>query len=597
MTTTVITTIEQGAEQTFVGGSLLVTETGGFIDPNGDALGIIATTRSPVGTVTIEAGALVFGDGNGIDFTGMDSGAQFLIDGTVQGNNLGMNLTDAASDTGGVAVTIGSTGSVDGGGTTGILADTSSTVIVNHGLISGTEIGIAAGGANTSTTITNTGTIDGMLQLEQDGTSVVTDTGTIDSSYYYGIYADGGTSATLTIDGDVTGSSAGIFAAGTSTTLVEGPQGIVTGTDGVWLQGTAAATLDGSIVGDQDGLDLEGSDSNVTIGGTGSLGGAGGAGLNVSSNFDHIANAGTIKGATGVLASNFGSVSDIALANTGTILGGVDFAASTNDTISNAGGKIAGGVTLGQTDALDNANGSIGGGIVLAQGDTLTNSGTIGGGIEANGGETIANSGTITGGFTEPSAVGDGFDNMGKFLGYFSGGSAYLTNSGTMHGVVYFADQSELFNLGTITGEVQFGASDNTLVNNGTIQGEVALGAGDSFTNNGSIHGYLSVGAGDQLDMGTGTISEPISASTSDVFEFNGSFGKYQIAGFAAYTTHHTGYDVLAFASDDFTSYTELQSHMAQVGADVVITLDATDDIVLLGTKLTTLNAHDFAFT
>jgi hypothetical protein len=36
---------------------------------------------------------------------------------------------------------------------------------------------------------------------------------------------------------------------------------------------------------------------------------------------------------------------------------------------------------------------------------------------------------------------------------------------------------------------------------------------------------------------------------------------------------------------------------MAQVGADVVITLDATDDIVLLGTKLTTLNAHDFAFT
>jgi hypothetical protein len=35
---------------------------------------------------------------------------------------------------------------------------------------------------------------------------------------------------------------------------------------------------------------------------------------------------------------------------------------------------------------------------------------------------------------------------------------------------------------------------------------------------------------------------------------------------------------------------------MAQVGADVVITLDATDDIVLLGTKLTQLTTHDFLF-
>ena len=204
---------------------------------------------------------------------------------------------------------------------------------------------------------------------------------------------------------------------------------------------------------------------------------------------------------------------------------------------------------------------------------------------------------TGTGGFSEASAVSDIIDNIGKFTGYFSGGSAYLTNSGTMHGVVYFADQSELINSGTITGEVQFGASDNTLTNNGTIQGEVALGAGDSFTNNGAIHGYLSVGASDQLDMGTGTVSEPISASTSDVFQFNGSFGKYEIAGFAAYATHHTNYDIIDFASDDLTSYTELQSHMAQVGADVVITLDATDDIVLLGTKLTYLNTHDLAFS
>jgi hypothetical protein len=596
MTTTVIDTIEQGAEQTFVGGSLLVTSTGGFIDPNGDALAIEATARSPVGTVTIENGALVFGDGNGIDFTGFDDGAQFLIDGTVQGNAIGMNLIDAQGDTGSATVTIGSTGSVNGGGAEGILADTSTTVITNHGLISGPDVAIAAGGGNTSTTITNTGTIDGQVQLEQDGTSIVTDTGTIDSSYYYGIYASGGTFATLTVDGDVLGNSAGIYAAGTSTSLVEGPHGVITGLDGVVFAGVATATVDGSIVGSQDGVDLMASNSTITIGNTGSLGGASGDGLNISGNNDHIDNAGVIKGTTGVLANYDDTSFVIQLVNTGTILGGVVFAESSSDSISNAGGKIGGGVSLGLTDTLDNADGTIGGGVIMVGGDTLTNSGTIGGGIQADGGETIANSGTITGGLLELSATSDTIDNMGKFMGFFSGGSAYLTNSGTMNGVVYFADQSTLVNSGTITGEVQFGASDNYFTNTGTIHGEVALGAGDSFTNDGTIHGFVVAGVGDQLDMGTGTVTSSIGAAASDLFEFKGSFGEYQISGFEGYVGHKATFDIIDFASDDFANYTALQSHMAQVGADVVITLDATDDIVLLGTKLTQLTTHDFLF-
>jgi len=597
MTTTVITTIEQGPEQVFVGGSLLVTSTGGFIDPSGDALGIEATARSPVGTVTIEAAALVFGDGNGIDFTGFDEGAQFLIDGTVQGNAIGMNLTDYQGDTGGATIAIASTGSVSGGGSEAILADTSSTVIVNHGLIGSPEIAIAAGGVNTNTTITNTGTIDGEVQLEQDGTSVVTSTGIIDSTYDYGIYANGGTSATLTINGTVTGSDAGIYAAGTSTSLVEGPQGMITGLDGVVFAGMETATVDGSIVGSQDGLDLYASTSTITIGDTGSLSGASGAGLNISGDSDHIENAGTIKGSTGVLANYDNASFAIQLTNTGTILDGVVFAESSNDSVSNAGGKIGGGVSLGLTDTLDNADGTIGGGVIMNAGDTLTNSGAIGGGIQANGGETIANSGTITGGFLELSAISDTIDNMGKFMGYISAGAAYLTNSGAMHGTIYFADQSTLDNTGTITGTVQFAGSDNTLVNDGTIHGTVYLGAGDSFTNNGAIHGFVVAAADDQLDMGTGTVTSPIGAAASDVFQFNGSFGEYQISGFTGFVGHHTTCDFIDFASDDFANYTALQSHMAQVGADVVITLDATDDIVLLGTKLANLSTHDFLFS
>ena len=77
----------------------------------------------------------------------------------------------------------------------------------------------------------------------------------------------------------------------------------------------------------------------------------------------------------------------------------------------------------------------------------------------------------------------------------------------------------------------------------------------------------------------------------------NSALSAGQIADFAVYATHHTGYDVIDFANDEFTSYTGLQTHMAQVGKDVVITLDATDDIVLIGTKLTQLATHDFLFT
>ncbi|MGD0145082.1 MAG: hypothetical protein ABSC92_18180, partial [Rhizomicrobium sp.] len=395
MTTTVITTIEQGPEQVYDGGSLLVTGTGGFIDSSGDALGIVSTNAQPTGTVTIEAGALVFGDGNGIDFTGYNKGAQFLIDGAVQGNAVGMNLTDATDDTGAATVTIGSTGSVSGGGAAAIVADTSSATITNHGLISGPDVAIAAGGGNTITTITNTGTIDGELQLEQDGQSYVNDTGTIDSTYDYGIYANGGTFAFLTVNGDVLGSDAGIYAAGTSTSLVEGPQGLITGYTGVYLAGTSSATVDGGIAGDLYGLYMAGSNSTVTIGDTGSLGGASGAGLAIAGINDHIENGGVIKGDMGVYASNAGTPpSAIALVNTGTILGGVDFSASSDDSLSNLGGKIGGGVALGVSDALDNTGGAISGGILLAPDDTLTNSGTIGGGIESNGGETIANSGT-----------------------------------------------------------------------------------------------------------------------------------------------------------------------------------------------------------
>lgn len=237
MATTVITTIEQGPEQVFEGGSLLITGTGGFIDSDGDGLGFVSTGGQPLGTVTIEAGALVFGDGNGIDYTGTNSSSQFVIDGTVQGNAIGMNLVQIAnsSSASDPTITIGTQGSVSGGSGAGISLDTTITNITNHGLIGGSA-GILIGDTNATAyilntgtidgavqldqtgygdetaNIANTGTIDGELQFEQSGQVVVNDSGTIESNSNYGIYVQDGTSVSLTVNGDVTGDPSGITA-------------------------------------------------------------------------------------------------------------------------------------------------------------------------------------------------------------------------------------------------------------------------------------------------------------------------------------------------------------------------------------------------
>jgi hypothetical protein len=577
---------------------MLITGTGGFIDPNGDALGFNSTVGQPLGTVTIEAGALVFGDGNGIDFTAYGAPGQFLIDGTVEGNFIGMNLTNGSSGAVGANITIGTQGSVSGDNTA-ISFDTYNGTITNNGLISSTGTGIYTGGVNVS--VTNTGTIDGGLLLDQSGFVVVNDSGTIDSQSGGAIFVGGGTSADLTVNGSIMGFIWGIYSDATSATLVEGPQGMISAINaGVQLWSQTNATVDGGVEGDLDGIDVFGSGSVVSIGESGSVSGANGAGIDVAAVTERIDNAGTIKGATGILASpsNTGSApSAITLVNTGTILGGINLAASSYDTITNTHGTIGGVVTLGQYDTMANSGGTIGSGIVLAYGDTVTNSGTIDGGIQGNGGESIQNAGTITGGIADSNAATDTIDNMGRIFGTIDQQSSHLTNSGTIHGLVYFGAQSTLDNSGTIAGKVTFAGSDDIVTNSGTIHSLVTLGTGDSFVNSGAINGGLDLGANDTLDTSTGSVTGHIVASTSDTFDFSGSFGKYEISGFVAAVGHPTTFDVIDFASDDFSSYTELQSHMAQVGKDVVITLDANDDIVLVGTKLAYLNTHDFLFT
>jgi hypothetical protein len=84
-----------------------------------------------------------------------------------------------------------------------------------------------------------------------------------------------------------------------------------------------------------------------------------------------------------------------------------------------------------------------------------------------------------------------------------------------------------------------------------------------------------------------------VTAADKDTFDFSGSFGHNTIVGFVGTTTQH---DIIDFASDDFANYAAVQSHMAQVGANVVITLDAADTIILQHITLAHLAAADFTF-
>ncbi len=566
MSTVIVTTDENTTGGLVVGGSLLVTSTGACIDANGAGLNYEASSAAPV-ALTIDG--LVYGAGDGIDLVGNGSGAQVFVNGMVQGGEIGMLLYDGNSASGTPTINIGAPGSLEGGAV-GIQCETGlGAVIDNAGFISGgTGSAIVATSPNDGpVALTNSGVIQGRVYLNTISNSDVINSGTIDGL----VSVSGNITNTGTIDGGVQVSLGNLFNSG----LIAGDSGYVVG----------SVTNTGTISG---GLQI----SAGSLTNTGTF--EDGVTLVDGTNPSNIVNHGTIDGGI-ALAGAAGGANTIS--NTGTIDGGIDLSTGSSDTITNTHGMIGGVVTLGQYDTMTNSDGAIGSGLVLAYGDAVSNSGTIDGGIYGNGAEMIRNAGTITGGFTDYNAATDTIDNLGRILGAINLDSSHLTNSGTILGRIDLGAQSTLDNSGTIAGQVIFTGSDDTVTNSGTIHGLVTLGTGDSFTNSGAIHGGLDLGAGDTLDTSTGSVTGHIVASTSDTFDFSGSFGKYEIVGFVPVAGHATTFDVIDFASDDFTSYAELQSHMAQVGKDVVITLDATDDIVLVGVKLTTLNTHDFLFT
>jgi hypothetical protein len=269
---------------------------------------------------------------------------------------------------------------------------------------------------------------------------------------------------------------------------------------------------------------------------------------------------------------------------------GVELEESSDHFYNERGGSVFGfdGVDMGTTgEALVNygdVSAFASGVYDTAGGNTISNFGTIEGPVGlsvAAGGEVITNSntGAIDGGI----AISSGADT--------------ITNAGSIDGAVAFAGTgitNSLTNSGEIIGNIKFSSAHSTLTNAGSVTGDVTMVGTDTLINTGVIHGDVALGVSDIIELSVGEVTGAITGKTNDLFAFSGNFGHETIDKFIGGTgsTH----DTIRFATNDFGSFAAVQSHMSQVGSDVVIRLDGTDTITLAGVKLSTLVAADFKF-
>ena len=305
---------------------------------------------------------------------------------------------------------------------------------------------------------------------------------------------------------------------------------------------------------------------------------------------DRFASSGTIDATTAI---NVANSTTIAISNTGIIDAtqtAIRIVNSLAVTIASSG-QITGGLASDAASPLTIYNSGLWrasaaeGGLTLeATGNRLTNLGTIDGAIALSasvaaakaGDNVLINQGAITGAVRSGGAGDD------------------LVNSGEIHGAVTMGTGATIANLGSIVGDVACAGAGGSLVNNGQIAGAVRMAADAELTNNVLIEGAVTLGAGDWVNDSRGQATGGIACAKSDVFVYEGKFGAETLAGFVGGAA--AGHDVIKFAKADFDGVAALTAAMTQDGANVVLRLDSSDDIVFEDTKLADLVAKDFKF-
>jgi len=104
-----------------------------------------------------------------------------------------------------------------------------------------------------------------------------------------------------------------------------------------------------------------------------------------------------------------------------------------------------------------------------------------------------------------------------------------------------------------------------------------------ALTGSGQADTIIGNGGNDTINGGLG----------DDIFVFNAGFGQDTIQNFGDVDANN---DQLQFSNSVFATVAEVQAAMTQVGADVVITYDAANQITLQNVTLSLLDADDFRF-
>jgi Ca2+-binding RTX toxin-like protein len=220
--------------------------------------------------------------------------------------------------------------------------------------------------------------------------------------------------------------------------------------------------------------------------------------------------------------------------------------------------------------------GSINDYIALHHGDQLLNFGQVQGNVTLTG-NFVKNTGNINGDVSDGTANSDIIFNRGTITGDLAlsnGLNSYDGHNGHV--------------LGTIAGgsaaDTIIAGSDDDTISGGNGQDVLKGGAGDDTINGGGSADSITGGKGDDALTGNGG---------ADTFNFAGNFGDDVITDFVAGSA--AGHDVVHFATNDFADFADVQSHMTQVGADVLIA-HGEDTILIQNVTTASLVSADFLF-
>jgi Ca2+-binding RTX toxin-like protein len=141
--------------------------------------------------------------------------------------------------------------------------------------------------------------------------------------------------------------------------------------------------------------------------------------------------------------------------------------------------------------------------------------------------------------------------------------------------------------------DTMHGNAGDDQLKGGTAATQMSGDDGNDSLQGGTGNEFLYGGSGNDRLIGGGGNDYLAGGAGNDTFVFAAGFGKDTVADFQ---NTDGVQDIIQFDKTVFADFSALQSHMAEVGTSVVITVDANNTIEIRNATLSQLHASDFLF-